>query len=170
MLSFDAQRADARRDATAQRARAAPAAAAARTSRTLDDLRAALWLRGYDAAWLDRDWAALERRLAPDVALLSADMKIWLAGQRAVLAHLQAMLAGARVHEYNATDIRGRSHGAIGIIRFRWRLDWTFERRRRHGSGCEVLVLRATHDDWQLLRRLPLPATGLRKLSAWIRG
>ncbi len=122
----------------------------------LDDLAAARWLQAYDAAWLGREWAALECLLAADVALLAPDLRVWLAGRRAVMAHLRAMMHEARVHEYNATDLKGRSSGAIGIVSYRWQLDWTFDHRRRQSLGREALVLRATPCGWQLLRRLPL--------------
>jgi len=134
----------------------------------LDDLAAAVWLQAYDAAWLGCDWTALERQLAADVALLSPELRVWLAGRRAVLAHVRAMMRGAQVHEYNATDLTGRSMGAIGIISYRWQLDWTFEHKRRQNSGRDVLVLRAAPGGWQLLRRLPLQVSGLRRLSGWI--
>ena len=123
--------------------------------RVLDDLAAAVWLQRYDTAWLGCDWRALERQLAADVALLSPELKIWLAGRRALLAHLRAMMRGAQVHEYNATDLRGRSSGMIGIISYGWQLDWTVGHKRRQISGRELLVLRATSRGWQLLRRLP---------------
>lgn len=124
----------------------------------LDDLAAALWLRAYDAAWLGCDWPALERRLAADVAVLSPELKVSLAGRRAVLAHLRAMMRGARVHEYSATELRGRSAGAIGIISYGWQLDCTVGHQRRRISGRHLLVLRATPAGWQLLRRMPLAA------------
>lgn len=124
----------------------------------LDDLSAAVWLQGYDAAWLGCDWPALERRLAADVALLSPGLKVRLAGRRAVLTHLRARMRGAQVHEYSATDLRGRSAGAIGIISYGWQLDCTVGHQRRRISGRDLLVLRATPGGWQLLRRLPLAA------------
>jgi len=122
----------------------------------LDDLAAAVWVQGYAAAWLGCDWRRLARRLAGDVALLSPDLKISLAGRRAVLTHLRATMRGAQIHEYNATDLRGRSSGAIAIISYGWQLDWTFRRERRQTSGRDILVLRATPSGWQLVRRLPL--------------
>jgi Domain of unknown function (DUF4440) len=122
----------------------------------LDDLAAAVWVQGYAAAWLGCDWRTLERRLAADIALLSPDLKVWLAGRRAVLTHLRATMRGSEVHEYNATDLRGRSCGVIGIISYGWQLDWTFQHRRRQSSGRALLVLRATPYGWQLVRCLPL--------------
>lgn len=122
----------------------------------LDDLAAAVWVQGYDAAWLGGDWRTLGRRLAADVALLSPELEVWLAGRRAVLTHLRAMMRGARVHEYNATDLKGLSSGPVGIISYRWQLDWTRARRRRQSLGRDLLVLRSAAGEWQLLRRLPL--------------
>lgn len=134
----------------------------------LDDLAAAVWLQAHDAAWLGRDWTALEQQLAPDVALLSPELRVWLAGRRAVLAHLRAMMQGAWVHEYNATDLRGRSSGAIGIVSYGWQLDWTFDHRRRQNSGRELLVLRAAPacGGWQVLRRMPLQTRAVRGVGA----
>lgn len=113
-------------------------------------------MQRYDAAWLGCDWRSLEDQLATDVALLSPELKVWLAGRRAVLTHLRAAMRGRQVHEYNATDLRGRSCGALGIISFRWQLDWSFGHERRQSSGRDLLVLRTSAGGWQLLRRLPL--------------
>ncbi|HEV2284887.1 MAG TPA: nuclear transport factor 2 family protein [Steroidobacteraceae bacterium] len=122
----------------------------------LDDLAAARWIQSYDAAWLGRDWPRLERYLAADVALLTAAPGISIAGRRAVLEHMRSRLSGVEVHEYNTTDLRGRAAGDIGIICYRWQLEWTIGHRRQQLSGRDVLVLRAAPGGWQLLRRLPL--------------
>jgi ketosteroid isomerase-like protein len=122
----------------------------------LDDLAAARWIQSYDAAWLGRDWSRLERYLAADVALLTAAPAVSIAGRRAVLEHLRSRLWGVEVHEYNTTDLRGRAAGDIGIISYRWQLEWTIGHRRQQLAGRDVLVLRATAAGWQLLRRLPL--------------
>lgn len=113
-------------------------------------------MQRFDAAWLGGDWRTLERRLAADVALLSPDLEVWLAGRRAVLTHLRAAMRGAQVHEYNATDLRGLCSGPLGVISYRWQLDWSRARRRRQSSGRALLVLRAAAGEWQLLRRMPL--------------
>jgi ketosteroid isomerase-like protein len=133
-----------------------PVSKAARTagSATLDDLAAAVWVQAYDAAWLGRDWRALERCFAPDVVLTSPAFTSSIAGREAVLAHMRAMMSGVRVHEYNATDLKGHSSGAVGVITYRWQLDWTAERERRAISGRDILMLRASADDWQLVWRV----------------
>lgn len=127
-----------------------------RVSGVLDDLAAARWIQAYDAAWLGRDWSRLERYLAADVALLTAAPGVSIAGRRAVLEHMRSQLSGVEVHEYNTTDLKGRTAGDIGIISYRWQLEWTIGHRRRELSGRDVLVLRAATAGWQLLRRLPL--------------
>ncbi|MGO9803252.1 MAG: nuclear transport factor 2 family protein [Steroidobacteraceae bacterium] len=124
----------------------------------LDDLAAAVWVQAYDAAWLGRNWPQLQQQLAADVALLSPDRRVAVAGRRAVLAHMRATLRDAQVHEYNATDLKGRSTGGVGIISYRWQLDWTVGHRRQQLSGRDVLVLRAAATGWQLVRRLPVGA------------
>ncbi len=127
-----------------------------RVAGVLDDLAAARWIQAYDAAWLGRDWSRLERYLAADVALLTAAPGVSIAGRRAVLEHMRSQLWGVEVHEYNTTDLKGRAAGDIGIISYRWQLEWTIGHRRRELSGRDVLVLRAATAGWLLLRRLPL--------------
>ncbi|HLY53765.1 MAG TPA: nuclear transport factor 2 family protein [Steroidobacteraceae bacterium] len=122
----------------------------------LDELAAAHWVRRYEAAWLAHDWAELERHLAADVILLSPGMRVSVAGREAALAHMRAMLRAAQVHEYNTTDLRGRSAGGVGIVSYHWELDWTVRSRRRQLRGQDVLLLRAAPAGWQLLRRLPV--------------
>ncbi len=126
-----------------------PAAAAD----TLDDLAAAVWVQAYDAAWLGQRWSDLERLLAADVAVLDCASGTAISGRPAVLEHLRATLRGAEVHEYNATDLITHSAGAIGVITYRWQLDWTVERGRRALRGRDVLVLRAGRTGWQLAWR-----------------
>ena len=116
----------------------------------LDDLAAAVWVRAFDAAWLSREWTTLERRLAPDIALMSPPFMTGIVGRDAVLAHLRAMMCGAQIHEYNTTDLKGHSSGSVGIITYRWQLDWTVDHKRRPLSGHDILVLRAVNESWQL--------------------
>lgn len=119
----------------------------------LDDLAAAVWVQAYDAAWLSRSWTALERRLSPDVVMVTSAFTRVIAGRTAVLAHLRALMRGAVVHEYNATDLKGHASGATGVISYRWQLDWTVEGERRASSGRDILVLRAVPQGWQLAWR-----------------
>jgi ketosteroid isomerase-like protein len=124
----------------------------------LDDLAAAVWVQAYDAAWLGRDWTTLERCLAPDIALMSPAFTTAIVGRDAVLAHLRAMMCGVQIHEYNATDLKGHSSGAVGVITYRWQLDWTVDRARRPLSGRDILVLRAASESWQLMWRVQVRA------------
>jgi ketosteroid isomerase-like protein len=124
----------------------------------LDNLAAAVWVRAFDAAWLGRDWTTLERRLAPDIALMSPALMTDIVGRDAVLAHLRAMMCGVRIHQYNATDLKGHSSGSVGIITYRWQLDWTVDHKRRPVSGRDVLVLRAANESWQLIWRVQVRA------------
>jgi len=119
----------------------------------LDDYAAAVWVQGYDAAWLSDDWKALEKYLAPDVTLMLAGLSEAIFGRAAVLAHVRATMTGAHVHEYNATDLAGHSALAIGIITYRWQLDWTLNHKRREASGRDILVLRRVREGWQLVWR-----------------
>jgi hypothetical protein len=123
----------------------------------LDDLAAAVWVQGYDAAWLSQDWVSLEKHLAADVALMLPGSCTTISGRAAVLAHIRAMMRGARVHEYNATDLSGYTAGTIGVITYRWQLDWTVDHKRREISGRDVLVLRQTPAAWQLVWRAEAP-------------
>jgi Domain of unknown function (DUF4440) len=134
-----------------------PYARAARPG-DLDDLAAAVWVRAFDAAWLGRDWTTLEGRLAPDIALMSPAFMTDIVGRDAVLAHLRAMMCGVQIHEYNATDLKGHSSGPVGIITYRWQLDWTVDHKRRPVSGRDILVLRAVNGSWQLMWRVQLRA------------
>jgi hypothetical protein len=119
----------------------------------LDDLAAAVWVQAYDAAWLGRDWSALERRLAPDVALALSGFSATIIGRTEVLAHLRAVMRTMHVHEYNATDLNGHASGAAGVITYRWQLDCTVDRERRASSGRDILVLRSAGAEWQLVWR-----------------
>jgi ketosteroid isomerase-like protein len=124
----------------------------------LDDLAAAVWVQAYDAAWLGRDWMTLERYLAPDIALMSPAFTTAIVGRDAVVAHLRAMMSGVCIHEYNATDLKGHSSGSVGVITYRWQLDWTVDRKRRPLSGRDILVLRAVSESWQLMWRVQVRA------------
>jgi hypothetical protein len=119
----------------------------------LDDLAAARWVQSYDAAWLGQDWGQLERRLAPDVEFVVQRFTTAIVGRRAVMENLREVMRYAQMHEYNATDLRGHSSGPVGIITYRWQLDWTIRHERTETKGRDVLVLRAAGDDWQLLWR-----------------
>lgn len=123
----------------------------------LDDLAAAVWVQAYDAAWLREDWAALEKRLAPDVAMMPAGSGTAISGRDSVLAHIRALMSGAHVHEYNATDLRGYTAGSIGVITYRWQLDWSTDHKHREASGRDILVLRRTSEGWQLVWRGEVP-------------
>jgi ketosteroid isomerase-like protein len=128
------------------------------TPGVLDDLAAAVWVQAYDAAWLGGDWTTLERYLAPDIALLSPGFTTAIVGRAAVLTHLRAMMSGVLIHEYNATDLKGHSSGSVGVITYRWQLDWTVDHERRPRSGRDILVLRAASERWQLIWRVQVRA------------
>jgi hypothetical protein len=67
------------------------------------------------------------------------------------------MMSGAHVHEYNATDLRGHSAGTIGVITYRWQLDWSVDHKHREASGRDILVLRRMSEGWQLVWRAEVP-------------
>ncbi len=120
----------------------------------LSDLDAAVWVRAFDGAWLKGDWEYLERCLALDVQLRSCDSQTTVIGRTAVLGSIRDFVTSARVHEYNATHLTGRSTGSRGIVRYRWQLEWTSGGERRTSNGKDVLILRAVGDQWQLRARI----------------
>jgi ketosteroid isomerase-like protein len=119
----------------------------------LDDLAAAVWVQAYDAAWLGQDWGTLEKYFAPDVTMMLRGFSTAIVGRAAVLANVRALMTGVQVHEYNATDLTGHSSGVIGVITYRWQLDWTVDHTRRANSGRDILVLRGMREGWQLVWR-----------------
>lgn len=124
----------------------------------LDDLAAAIWVQAYDAAWLSKDWATLEKLFAPDAALALPGFSATVVGRAPIMDHLRTMLSGAQVHEYNATDLKGHSSGTAGVVYYRWQLDWTVDGRRRAVSGRDVLVLRSMPEGWLLVWRAQIGA------------
>jgi hypothetical protein len=123
----------------------------------LDDFQAAVWVQAYDAAWLGKNWDALEHLVTPDVTFVSTDFVHAIAGRRAVLNHLRSTMARTHVHEYNATDLKGYTSGPFGVITYRWQLDWTVDRERRSGTGCDVLALHPNAlGRWQLAWRVQM--------------
>jgi ketosteroid isomerase-like protein len=125
---------------------------------TLDDLGAAVWVQAYDAAWLGKDWATLEKFFATDAAVVLPGFSATVVGRAPILDHLRAMFTGAQVHEYNATDLKGHSSGAVGVIYYRWQLDWTVDGKRREISGRDILVLRSMSESWLLVWRAQIRA------------
>lgn len=119
----------------------------------LDDLGAAVWVQAYDAAWLSQDWLVLPQHLAPDVVWVEPGFAEEVRGRAAVVARTCELMRRARVHEYNTTDIKGHSSAGVGVITYRWQLDWTVEDERRASTGRDVLVLSAGVIDWQLAWR-----------------
>ena len=122
-------------------------------SNSLDDLQAAVWVQAYDSAWLGRKWHTLEKLFAPDITLVSTDLLQPIVGREAVLNHLCVTMARMHVHEYNATDLRGYASGSVGIITYRWQLDWTVDGERRSGSGRDILILQPAAGAWRLAWR-----------------
>jgi uncharacterized protein DUF4440 len=122
----------------------------------LDELGATAWVQAYDAAWLNRDWERLEHLLAVDVEPVAPGRPSAVVGRASVIASLQAFLAHATVHEYNATDVQLRRSGAIRVVTYRWQLDWTVDRERFSQEGRDLLALRAGAEGWQLVRRIQL--------------
>ena len=119
----------------------------------LNDLTAAMWVQAYDSAWLGQNWELLERLLALDVEFETKHFTNALVGRQSVIAHLRDAIKLTRIHEYNATDLKGHSSGPVGIITYRWQLDCTIEEERTETTGRDVLVLCADEDHWQLVWR-----------------
>jgi hypothetical protein len=119
----------------------------------LNDLTAAMWVQAYDSAWLGQNWELLERLLALDVEFETKHFTDALIGRHSVITYLRDAIKQTRIHEYNATDLKGHSSGPVGIITYRWQLDCTIEEERTETTGRDVLVLRADEDHWQLVWR-----------------
>lgn len=120
---------------------------------SLDDLQAAVWVQAFNDAWLSRKWPILEKLLAGDVTLVSTEMTQAIVGRTDALDYLRAAMARARIHEFNATDLKGYTSGSVGIITHRWQLDWTVDGERRSRSGRDILVLEPAAGEWQLAWR-----------------
>ena len=127
---------------------------------SLDDLAAAVWVQAYDAAWLGKDWAGAREivcaRRCGGVA--RASRRDACVGRVLILDHLREMLSGAQVREFNATDLRGHSSGTVGVIHYRWQLDWTVDGKRRAISGRDILALRSMPEGWLLVWRAQIGA------------
>jgi hypothetical protein len=119
----------------------------------LNDLTAAMWVQAYDSAWLGQNWGLLERLLALDVEFETKHFTNALIGRHSVIAYLRDAIKQTRIHEYNATDLKGHSSGPVGIITYRWQLDCTIEEERTESTGRDVLVLCADEDHWKLVWR-----------------
>lgn len=119
----------------------------------LDDLGAAVWVQAYDAAWLSKDWTELGKYFAHDTAMMLAGGSAAIVGRGAVLECLRAIFTDAQIHEYNATDLTGYSSGPVGVISYRWQLDWTVDRVRSETLGRDILALRSLPDGWRLVWR-----------------
>jgi hypothetical protein len=119
----------------------------------LNDLTAAMWVQAYDSAWLGQNWELLERLLALDVEFETKHFTDALIGRHSVITYLRDAIKQTRIHEYNATDLKGHSSGPVGIITYRWQLDCTIEEERTETTGRDVLVLSAHEDHWQLVWR-----------------
>jgi len=124
----------------------------------LDELAAAVWVQGYDAAWLGQDWGHLEHCLDPDVEFVSHGFVSAAVGRAAVLRGFRELMQAMQVHEYNATDITAHSSGPVGVITYRWQLESTVAGERRAVSGRDLLVLRAADGTWSLVWRAQLRA------------
>ena len=132
--------------------RPSPAAA------VLDDISAASWVQAFDAAWLGGDRRGLERLLAPDVEFLPQGGADVIVGRAAVLGHLRRALAGGVVHEYRATDVRGRASRSVSIVTYRWQLECARGGERSVAKGRDVPALRAVGEGCQLGWRIQLRA------------
>jgi hypothetical protein len=121
----------------------------------LDDLAAARWVQAYDVAWLGKDWESLQQRLAPEVEFVVPGIPEPVIGSSFVVASLRETMNHLRIHEYNATDLKGYDCGSIGVITYRWQLDSSVGdgTGRSQSTGRDVLVLRAAAECWLLTWR-----------------
>jgi hypothetical protein len=117
---------------------------------SLDDFKASTWVQAYDAAWLGERWKTLERMLEHDVTLMSTDFARAIRGRNAVLEHLRALRGRTVIHEYTVAGLKGYTSGPVGIITYRWQLDWSVDRERRSGTGRDILVLQPSLTGWLL--------------------
>jgi len=120
----------------------------------LDDLWAAQWVRAYDAAWLSEDVDRVGQLLAQNAEFRSNRRRSPLIGRKAVLEDIREFFKRARVQEYCATDLVGRRSGTVGVIRYSWRLEWTFGSRLRVNTGRDTLILHEVGGRWVLQARV----------------
>ncbi len=107
----------------------------------LDDLAAARWVQDYNAAWLGQDWDSLAAHMAPGVEFVVPGLAEVLIGRAAVIGNLRNALSRMVIHEYNATDLTGHGRSPVGIILYRWQLDYSIGLQHFATSGRDVLVL-----------------------------
>ena len=89
-----------------------------------------------------------------------------IVGRAAVLNHLRRYLDGAEVHEYSATDLRGRMSRSLSIVTYRWQQDRTVDRVRSVTNGHDMIASCAMRDDGQLGWRIQLQPTPGGKAAA----
>lgn len=121
---------------------------------SLSDLRAAEWVRAYDAAWLNKDWRRLRGLMTRDVQFRIHRPRQIIAGPAAVVCYLSNLMGRTRTTGYSATDLRGsvRSDGTV-LIKYRWYWEWLLGRWPHACAGSARLYLtRGTHG-WLLLAR-----------------
>jgi hypothetical protein len=131
--------------------RAAPAVDHVRDGGAWTPLTGASWLQAYNSAWLDGRWPELESLLASDVefAMLGAGRVV--SGRTEVVAMLRRRYARLAIHDFSATELGARRVGGIGIVSYRWCMDWHDSQTLTREFGQTAIGVRLLEHPWKAL-------------------
>ena len=131
--------------------RAAPGGDDAPDGSAWKPLTAASWLQEYNSAWLDGRWPELETLLASDVEFAMLGAGRVLSGRSEVVAMLRRRYARLAIHDFSATELGTRRVGGIGIVSYRWYMDWHDSQTLTREYGHTAIGLRLLQHPWKAL-------------------
>ncbi|MBS0395760.1 MAG: nuclear transport factor 2 family protein [Proteobacteria bacterium] len=114
-------------------------------------LAAATWLQDFNSAWLRGRWSNLENLLCPDVEFTTLGSARMVSGRTEVVGMFRRRYSRLDIHEFSATEVEARRLGAIGILQFRWFVDWHESMERVRRFGCTTIGLRLLERPWKAL-------------------
>jgi hypothetical protein len=114
-------------------------------------LTAAAWLQAYNSTWLDGRWPELETLLATDVEFALLGVGRVVAGRSEVVAMLRRRYARLAIHDFSATELDVRQVGGIGIVAYRWYMDWHDSQNLTREFGRTAIGVRLLQQPWKAL-------------------
>ncbi len=114
-------------------------------------LAAATWLQDFNCAWLRGRWSSLESLLCPDVEFTALGSGRIVCGRAEVVGMFRRRYAHLDIHEFSATEVEARRMAAIGILQFRWSVDWNESLERVRRFGRTTIGLRLLEQPWKAL-------------------
>ncbi len=117
-----------------------------------------LTVRELNKAWLQRDFAKLDKYLHRDVVMVQPGFNTQLKGRRACVKSYQGFMSTSTVQRYKESRYRVHSFGNTAVVAYHFDIVYRTRGKRYHDKGWDIFVMARQGKKWQVVWRTLVPS------------